>query len=447
MNPGKIVDPYLADENLRWGPDYRPWEPETHFQFPHDAGRFALATERCVGIGKCRADHGGTMCPSYRVLREEKHVTRGRAHLLNEMLRGDPLVRRWDSPEVFDSLDYCLSCKGCKGDCPVNVDVATYKAEFLSHHYEGRLRPPHAYALGMAHAWIRAAAVAPNVANLILRESSATRLGKRLVGITSARPTPRIAEQTFRRWFVRRGGARAVGERVILWPDTFNNNLHPHVAQAAVRVLENAGFRVEIPRLDVCCGRPLYDYGFLGLAKRTLVRDLRILRDAITEGVPVVGLEPSCVSVFRDELPNLLHRNEDAHRLAGQTFTLAEFLRDRADSVDLPRWSGRVLLHGHCHQKAILDFKSEADIIRRMGADLVVPDSGCCGLAGSFGFEAEKYDVSMQIGEHEIFGPIRQEPDSTAIVTDGFSCREQVRHGTGRRALHFAELLERAVRA
>ncbi|HEX7048928.1 MAG TPA: FAD-linked oxidase C-terminal domain-containing protein [Longimicrobiales bacterium] len=451
MNPGKVVDPYPLDSNLRTGPDYNPIPVSTHFRFPDDHGSFAAATERCFGVGKCRRLEAGTMCPSFMATREEQHTTRGRAHLLFEMLRGEAITDGWKSEAVKESLDLCLACKGCKGECPVSVDIATYKAEFLSHYYEGRLRPPAAYTLGQVFRWARVAALAPGVANLVLRTPALAGPVKRMLGLAGERELPAFARQTFRAWWWRRGG-RGVSPRpdgagrVVLWPDTFNNHFSPQTARAAVAVLEAAGLEVEVPVQPLCCGRPLYDYGMLDQAKRRLGEILEALRPAVRAGVPVVGLEPSCVAVFRDELGNLLPNDEDARRLGRQVFTLGEFLEQMRGSRDFPRLRGRALLHGHCHQKALIGMQPDERVLSDLGLDVATLDSGCCGLAGSFGYEAAHYDVSMRAGERVLLPAVRDASPNTFIVADGFSCRTQIEHATPRRALHLAEVLALALR-
>lgn len=446
MNPGKIVDPYPRTSNLRLGSDYRPATPETHFQFPDDGGSFPHAALRCVGVGLCRRHEGGIMCPSYMVLREEKHTTRGRAHLLFEMLQGETIRDGWKSDEVKESLDLCLACKGCKGECPVNVDVATYKAEFLSHYYEGRPRPRSAYAFGLVFHWARVASRAPGLANLVTQTPGLRDLAKLAAGIAPERRIPRFAGRTFKAWFRQRGTRNAGGPRVILWPDTFNDHFFPKTLAAAVEVLEDAGFHVVVPEPFLCCGRPLYDFGFLTQAKRRLEAILAALRPEIEAGTPLVGLEPSCVSVFRDELRNLFPDNGDAARLSQQTFTLAEFLVGHAKGWEPRRLERSAVVHGHCHHKAVLGFSADEEVLRRLGVEFRTLDSGCCGLAGAFGFEkGEKYDVSVAAGERVLLPAVREAEDATMIVADGFSCREQIAHGTDRQALHLAEVLHLAL--
>jgi FAD/FMN-containing dehydrogenase/Fe-S oxidoreductase len=445
MNPHKIVDPYPLDSNLRLGAMYRPRQVETHFRFPSDKGSFAAATERCFGVGKCRRTEGGTMCPSFMVTREEMHTTRGRAHLLFEMLNGEVIGRSgWRDPHVKEALDLCLACKGCKGDCPVSVDIATYKAEFLSHYYARRLRPASAYALGLVHRWAALASRAPRLANRALATAPVAAALQRLAGLAPERPLPQFAPETFHAWFERRGPRGGADRRVLLWPDTFTNYLRPEPGKAAVEVLEAAGYGVELPPRGLCCGRPLYDYGMLRSAKRQLRRILDALREPIAAGVPVVGLEPSCVAVFRDELVNLFPEDAAARRLSAQTFFLAEFLE--REGYEPPTLSRTAVVHGHCHHKSLLKMTDVEDLLGRVGLDFETLDSGCCGLAGSFGYEADHYDISMRIGERVLLPAIREAAPDVLVVADGFSCREQIAHATGRRAFHLAEVLQMALR-
>jgi len=447
MNPGKIIDPYRADENLRLGVDYRPPQLQTHFKFPgDDQGSFARATLRCVGVGECRRENVGTMCPSYRVTREEKHSTRGRAHLLFEMLQGDPLKQGWRDRHVKDALDLCLACKGCKGDCPLQVDMATYKAEFLSHYYEDRLRPRHAYAMGLIYWWARFASIVPGIANFFTQAPAIADVVKMLGGIARERQIPVFAPQTFTQWFRRRRERYNTEQpRVLLWPDTFNNYFFPEVGRAAVIVLEAAGFQVELPAKSLCCGRPLYDFGMLGPAKRLLRQTLDTLRPEIEAGVPIIGLEPSCVAVFRDEMTNLFPDDEDAKRLRDRTFLISEFFETMLDGYQPPQLKRKALVHGHCHQKAIMGMGHDKSIFTKLGLDYQLLDSGCCGMAGSFGFEAGHYDISMNVGELVLLREIRNASRETLIIADGFSCREQIRQATDREALHTAQVLQLAL--
>jgi FAD/FMN-containing dehydrogenase/Fe-S oxidoreductase len=447
MNPGKVVDPYRITDNLRLGTSYRPPAVKTHFSYPDDGGSFAHATVRCVGIGNCRRaeTEGGVMCPSYMVTREEKHSTRGRARLLFEMLQGRPLRGGWRSREVFDALDLCLSCKGCTNDCPVSVDMPTLKSEFLSHYWKRRPRPRQAYAFGLIDQTARVASRIPGAVNVVTQAPGASRVAKLAAGMAPERSIPRFASQTFTAWYRERGGPKELaGQRLILWPDTFTNHFHPEIGVAAVDVLEHAGYRVEVPDVHVCCGRPLYDYGMLDLARRYLLRTLDVLREDVRAGVPVVGLEPSCLSVFRDELPNMLPGDEDAKRLSRQAFHFSEFL-DR-EGVAPPRLVRSAVLHGHCHHRATGGIDSEQRLLDRMGVHVDLSDSGCCGMAGSFGFEQGHYEVSMACGERALLPNVRKAAGDTFLIADGFSCRTQIEQGQdGRRAMHVAEALQLAL--
>jgi Fe-S oxidoreductase len=441
MNPHKVVDPYPIVSNLKLGAGYRPAHPTTHFGYPDDHGDFAHAALRCVGAGKCRDAATATMCPSYMVTRDEQHSTRGRARILYEMLEGETVTDGWRSDEVHEALDLCLSCKGCKGDCPVSVDMATYKAEFLSHYYRRRLRPPSAYSMGLIMFWARLAALVPGLANAAASAPGLGRLAKRLGGIAPERAVPPFAAETFRSWFARRAEVNPRAPEVVLFADTFNNYLHPEPLKATVEALEDAGYRVVVPSEQLCCGRPLYDYGMLDTAKLFWRRMLAVMGPHLRAGTKIVGVEPSCIAAFRDELPNLFPDDEDARRLADQTMTLAEFLCEVAEDWRPPRLERKAIVHGHCHHEAVMGFDRERELLERLGLDVEVLDSGCCGMAGSFGFEADHYEISVAVGERRLLPAVRDAPEETLIVADGFSCKTQVAELTGRRALHIAQVL------
>ena len=370
MNPNRLIGDVKLDEGLRLGPDYRPPQLQTHFAYPDDGGSFATAIERCFGMAKCRNLGSLTMCPSFHATREERHSTRGRSRLLFEMLKGDPVTDGWRDDAVKESLDLCLACKGCTGDCPVQVDIPTYKAEFLAHYYARRRRPLNHYVLGLLPWWGPVAARTPRLANALSHAPGLSGAGKRMLGIAEEREAPTFARQTFRDWFATRPTAtlapanRGRG-RVVLWPDTFTDLFEPDAGKAAVDVLEAAGFAVELPRKRVCCGRPLYDFGMLSLAKRTLEDTLATLSEPITSGVPVLVLEPSCASVFRDELRKLLPHDEHARRLVAQTVVLDELLDRYAPDWEPPQVGRRALIHGHCHQKAVIGARPRPAPARR----------------------------------------------------------------------------------
>jgi FAD/FMN-containing dehydrogenase/Fe-S oxidoreductase len=441
MNPGKVVDPYPITSNLRMGPGYRPREFETHFSFEAEGG-FRGAAERCVGVGKCRRHDSGeqVMCPSYMVTLEEKHSTRGRARLLFEMAHGGSLKDGWRSDAVEDALSLCLSCKGCKSDCPVNVDMASYKAEFRSHYYRRRLRPRSHYSMGLVYWLSRAAATMPSLANFATHAPGLSTLAKSLGGIAQERELPHFAKHTFRHWFNRRDAPRG-GERVLLWPDTFNNFFRPETAIAATEVLEAAGFEVAIPPHPLCCGRPLYDPGMLGLAERLWRQTMRILGPEIERGTAIIGLEPACLAAFKDELPNLFPDDPRAKALHDQSIYFSDFVAKHADRFEARKSDGKALVQIHCNHHAVMTDRGERDVLDRLGLDYEIMPSGCCGMAGAYGFAEETYEVGMAGGERVLLPMVREADADTLILADGFSCREQIEQGTGRKTLHVAEVM------
>ncbi|MFP5265916.1 MAG: FAD-binding and (Fe-S)-binding domain-containing protein [Acidobacteriota bacterium] len=469
MNPGKLSVPagmaaeiYTPADNLRIGPGVKPEPVETFFSFPNDPrshaadssgkGSLAEATLRCVGVGACRKEGAGAMCPSYMATREEMHSTRGRAHLLWEMLEGDLLKRDWSSPAVKEALDLCLSCKACKSECPVNVDVATYKSEFLAHYHQTNPHPLRDYVFGFMDKWARMASVipglTPRLANLPLQIPGVRDGIKAGLGIAAERKLPQFAARSFQSRARRAGSAgtssHPPAQSVVLWPDTWNNYFHPQALEAARGVLAGAGFQVEVPHEHVCCGRPLYDFGLLDQARSYLLRILRILAPQIDAGLPIVVLEPSCASVFRDELCNFFPRDDRAARLRDQTFLLSEFLLQKAPQYKPPDLAGRdVIVHGHCHHKSVFSMKAEVELLRRTGAEVTVLDAGCCGMAGPFGFEREKYEISQTLANRVLLPAVRQASAETLLLADGFSCREQIAQNSPRRAVHLAEILKK----
>ncbi|MFE2508431.1 FAD-binding and (Fe-S)-binding domain-containing protein [Streptomyces naganishii] len=449
MNPGKVVDPNPVDGQLRLGSAWRPATPETHFGYPEDEHSFTRAVMRCVGIGNCRSHEGGVMCPSYRATMEEEHSTRGRARLLFEMLGGHQdsvITDGWRSTEVKDALDLCLACKGCKSDCPVNVDMATYKAEFLSHHYEGRLRPAAHYSLGWLPLWARLSRIAPSLVNTVLRAPGLARAGKLLAGVAEERQPPVFAGQSFVQWWQEQGGEQpdpADPRTVVLWPDTFSTYFHPSIAISAVRVLRDAGFKVAVPTEPVCCGLTWISTGQLTVAQKALRRTLDVLRPYLDAGTPIIGLEPSCTAVFRSDASELMPADQDVQRLAGQVRTFAEQLVHHApEGWQPPALARQATVQTHCHQHAIMKFDADRELMRRAHLDADVLDEGCCGLAGNFGFERGHHDVSMAVAEQGVLPAVRAAAPDSLVLADGFSCRTQIEQGgTGRRALHLAEAL------
>jgi FAD/FMN-containing dehydrogenase/Fe-S oxidoreductase len=468
MNPGKLSDAarvYDPSENLRHplaptsasalGPASEIWEP--NFAFAASNGSFERATERCVGVGACRNTEGGVMCPSYRATGEEQHSTRGRAHLLWEMLAGSLRDEGFQSRAVDEALDLCLSCKACKSECPVQVDMAAYKSEFLAQHYKGRLHPLHHYIFGFADRLARYGSLAPSLTNAILIGPLTSPLVKRIAGVAPGRQLPRLAAKSFQK--TRTTARKSVGiptnlvqksaalqvppPQVVLWTDTWNNYYHPQALSAAESVLTQAGFQVEVPRGHICCGRPLYDFGLLGAARSYLSRVLDRMAPQIEAGLPFIFLEPSCASVFKDELAELFPNDPRARLLSRQVWLLADWLADRAPEYAAARLQGaHILIHGHCHHKAVFGGPaSEIALLRKAGATVESIQAGCCGMAGPFGFEAGKFEISKIIANQGLLPAVQAAGPATIILADGFSCREQIAQLSSRQALHFAELL------
>ncbi|MFR9800370.1 FAD-binding and (Fe-S)-binding domain-containing protein [Streptomyces sp. MS06] len=471
LNPGMLVRPAPLDADLRFA--VLPREPvDVAFGYPSDGGDFTAAVRRCVGVAKCRtatADGPAVMCPSFRATGEERHSTRGRARLLHEMLAGELVTGGWRSPEVRDALDLCLSCKGCRSDCPVEVDMAAYKAEFLHHHWAGRLRPAAHYAMGWLPVWLRAVAAtrtAP-LAGALAGVPPLARLVRRLGGITAERDLPRPAPEPFTRWWRRRRGAAAsgAGELVVLWPDTFTEHLSPSVGRAAVRVLEAAGLRVALPptlrtrgaavgdgrtrsaaalltarRGRVCCGLTYVSTGQLDRARAVLRRTLDLMEPVLSTSAPVVVLEPSCAAALRTDLPELLHDDPRAARLAGRVLTFAEVLRRHAPEWAPPVLDRPVAGQTHCHQHAVLGDAAERRLREAAGLTGEL-SGGCCGLAGNFGFEKGHFEVSRACAEERLLPSVRAAEPGTVVLADGFSCRTQLEQLAGVRGRHLAEVL------
>ncbi|WP_369216364.1 FAD-binding and (Fe-S)-binding domain-containing protein [Streptomyces flavofungini] len=449
LNPGMLVRPSPLDADLRFAP--LPREPvDVAFGYPQDGGDFSAAVRRCVGVAKCRTAAPGSatdvMCPSFRVTGEEEHSTRGRAHLLHEMLAGEVVTDGWRSTEVRDALDLCLSCKGCRTDCPVGVDMATYKAEFLHHHYAGRRRPAAHYAMGWLPRWLRAVAATrtARVVNALARVGPLAALGKRLGGIDARRGVPELAPRTFRRWWRAGHGAGPGGPRAVLWPDTFTDHLSPEVGRAAVRVMEAAGIAVELPPPGVCCGLTYVSTGQLDRARAVLRGTVERMAPLVAAGVPVVVLEPSCAAALRTDLAELLGDDPRAHRLAGSVRTFAQAVEELAPQWRPPRVDRPVTGQTHCHQHAVLGDAAERRLRARAGLEGALT-GGCCGLAGNFGFERGHHEVSVACAEEALLPAVRDAPAGAVVLADGFSCRTQLGQLAGVRARHLAEVLAEAL--
>ncbi|MFH9393564.1 FAD-binding and (Fe-S)-binding domain-containing protein [Streptomyces sp. NPDC017556] len=449
LNPGILARPARLDENLRFA--VLPERPvDVEFGYPQDGGDFAGAVRRCVGVAKCRtteASGSGVMCPSFRATGEEAHSTRGRARLLHEMLAGEVITDGWRSEEVRDALDLCLSCKGCRSDCPVGVDMATYKAEFLHHHYRGRLRPAAHYAMGRLPQWLRLAAPFARPLNALARLRPLAALAKRLAGIAPERTIPVLATETYSRWLRRRRGRetrRLSSDRVVaLWADTFTEHLSPQVGRAAVRVLAEAtGRTVPPPPRGLCCGLTYVSTGQLDAARRVMRRTLDRLR--LPPGHPLVVLEPSCAATLRTDLPELLPHDPRAAELAASVRTFAQYLEEYAPDWTPPRLDRPAAGQTHCHQHAVLGDAAERRLRERMGLTGEL-SGGCCGLAGNFGFEEGHWEVSVACAEERLLPAVRNAAPGTELLADGFSCRTQLDQLTGRRARHLAEVVAEAI--
>lgn len=443
-NPGQIAQPRPLDEDLRLLVAPARIPTRTTLALHADGGDLAPATRRCVGMGKCLNSTGGVMCPSYRATKEEKHSTRGRAHLLFEMLAGKVIDRGWRSEEVRDALDLCLSCKGCKTDCPVGVDMATYKAEFLHQYYRGRMRPASHYSMGFLPLWLALAQYTPRLANAVLAGPLAKPL-KRLGGIAPERAIPKLAGRNLRRWWKRRGTRADGHERIVLFPDTFTNHFDPGIGRDAVAAAERLGYEVRMPRGQVCCGLTWASTGQLGIARRLVRRTARMLRPEVRSGDPVVGLEPSCTAFLRNDALELAPHDPDVKALADATKTFAEWVEPTKQQWQQDSTDTEALVQVHCHQYSELGFDPDRAALAATGVRARVLDSGCCGLAGNFGFERGHYEVSMACAEHTLLPEVRAAAPGTDVVADGFSCRTQLRQASDAEPVHLATLVARAL--
>jgi len=439
LNPGVIVDPAPVDADLRL-PQALPVAGRLGFSYAHDGGSFATAVHRCVGVGKCRADTtatGGVMCPSYLATRDETHSTRGRSRVLQEMVNGSLITDGWHSDEVLEALDLCLSCKGCSSDCPAGVDMATYKSEVLHHRYRRRVRPGSHYVLGWLPRWARLATTTPRLANAALKPKPLQKLAKSIGGIDQARPLPVWAAEPFRKWFRNRPVKQ--GDPVMLWVDSFTNAFSPEVGRAAVQVLEDAGYSVQIPRGQVCCGLTWISTGQLDGARKQLTRSMDALGAALAQGIPVVGLEPSCTAVLRSDAAELLPDDPRAAVLKSATRTLAELLTERGWNP--PSLEGvTAVAQPHCHQHAVMGFGADSRLLADAGAE-VTTVGGCCGLAGNFGVEKGHLEVSKAVARQSLLPAVEAAPEGSVVLADGFSCRTQLDQLANRQGLHLAQLL------
>jgi FAD/FMN-containing dehydrogenase/Fe-S oxidoreductase len=468
LNPGKIVDAPPMDANLRYGAGYRQTIPlTTHFRFA-DTGGIAGAADLCNGNGMCRKLSGGTMCPSYMVTRDEEHSTRGRANALRMVFSGALPANELTSPRMKEVMDLCIECKGCTGECPSRVNMTRLKSEWLAHYYTANGVPLRTRLFGNIRLINRIGSALAPLANRALQLPGIGRINEALLGISRHRRLPSFAAEPFHRWHERRLKVESAmlkvegkpstlqpstfnpSPTVVLFPDTFADYNDPHIGRAAVRLLEAAGYNVILPARRVCCGRPLISKGLLPEVTSLMRQQLDALGPYAAAGIPILGLEPSCILTFRDELPDLID-DPRAAMLAANSFLIDEFLAHevQAGRITLPLRGGaprRFLLHGHCHQKALIGSSHALALLRQIpGADVREVDSGCCGMAGSFGYEAEHYLISQQIGERALFPAVRSLPADAEIVAMGTSCRHQIADGAGRHARHLVEVLADAL--
>ncbi|MEN6521025.1 MAG: FAD-binding and (Fe-S)-binding domain-containing protein [Armatimonadota bacterium] len=438
MNPGKIIDPLPMDKNLKFGPDYAAKLPATYFDFSAQKG-FALAVESCNGEGTCRKVDSGVMCPSYMVTMEEMHSTRARANALREALKGN--FDGMGDKRVLEVLDLCIACKGCKRECPIGVDMAKYKAEYLAQYYDIHGIPAKTRAYGCIDSLAAMGSIAPWLANW-MTSGPFEGLIKRIAGVHPDRKLPTLARRSFRKEFSRNHVKRTDKPHVILLDDAFNSYFKPETLMAGVEVLERAGFDVILPPKPVSCARAFISKGMLKHARSRQEHLVDILAPMVEQGMKIVGLEPSEVLTLRDEMP-CLAKDRRANTVAEAAFTLEEFLVEYAKDYRPGRLEGHALVHGHCHQKAITGVEPLKKILSRVdGLTFTILDSGCCGMAGAFGYEKEHYEISRLIGERVLLPAVRSLPSEDYVVADGFSCRSQIADFcSGRKALHIAELL------
>ena len=448
MNPGKLIHAMPVDANLRLGPDYKRHDIPSQFTYDPRLGDKGLAreTERCIGMGKCRSLDGGTMCPSFRATREEKYSTRGRARLFFELLKGEVIQDAWQNEEIKDSLDLCLSCKGCKTDCPTNVNIARYKTEFLSRYYSNKRRSVMDAMIGRIGEWLPHATKLSPILNYAMGNPLVRSAGAYL-GLSRDAKFPKIASRSFRsgataKRILERDGTRA-GNDVLLWVDSFNNGFTPKVLEAGVNVLEALGFTVRLMKRHVCCGRPYYDVGMIDEAKSNLEQILTQLEPVLEDRLPVIVLEPSCLSVFRDEMPGLFPNDERAKQLQKSIMTLSEFIESQG--LQLPSINEDVRIHGHCHQKSCGGMGGEQGILEKLGGRGQVIPAGCCGVAGAYAYHSKTAPVAKIIGENEFKPHLDKIPQDASVVADGFSCRGQIRNISGREPMHLAEYLAKVL--
>lgn len=449
MNPGKLIDAYRMDENLRLGPSYKTPEFDSVLSFTEDVGGFGRSTERCIGMGKCRA-HSGAMCPSYQATGEERFSTRGRAHLLHELLRGELIPDGFNDNDIYDSLEHCLSCKACKTECPTHVDIASFKAEFMAQHYKGKRHPLHHHMFGKAGVWLPLMSRAPRLFNT-LQNGLSGRLIKSRLGINKDKQLPRLDLTPFNSSLSDKPSSEDSnfytfgadsGTEVVLWVDSINNAYQPHILATAVSLLQRRGYKIHIAKKHFCCGRPLYEHGFLEQAKSQLQSIIDNFHNTLPSNSKVIVLEPSCLSVFKDELYRFFPHDTKAHDLASRTITLAELFTDQNIKPDISL--GRGIMHLHCHSKS--GQSAEREWMVQCFEELLEPEAGCCGMAGVFGLRKKTAYIGDKLYQRNLAAPISDCTSDTRVVSNGFSCRKQIADNSEIKVWHPIEIMDACIR-
>ncbi len=450
MNPRKVVNPYRVDENLRLGPDYQPAPVNTTLKFHEDIGGFSRTTERCIGMGKCRAATGA-MCPSYQATGEERYSTRGRAHLLHELIRGELIKEGFSNKDIADSLEHCLSCKACKSECPTQVDIASYKSEFMAKHYQQNKRPYNHYFLAHIGTLLPRAAKYSGPANFFQKGIFGSAVRK-FLDIHPQKDLPAISKEPFTTAVAKESTSTDdhfyyIGDQsqptVVLWADTVNNHYRPHLLHSAIAIAKTCGYSIAVAKSHFCCGRPLYEYGYLDQAKQQLQQILDNFQDNLPESAPVIVLEPSCLSVFKDELLRMYPDDDRATDLSSRATTVTAWLSTLDTLAVTPFKHG--ILHLHCHDKAITNGASDRQWMNQCFENVTEPESGCCGMAGTFGIKNKTHHIGQKLFNRALAPAIQAATNDTIVVSNGFSCAEAIRDNTTQKALHPLEVIEQCL--
>ena len=447
MNPGKLIDAYKMDENLRYGPEYSSSTVSTTLSFFEDTGGFTRSTERCIGMGKCRSQTGA-MCPSYKATGEERYSTRGRARLLHEMIRGEIITDGWNNDQIAESLELCLSCKACKSHCPTQVDIASYKSEFMSRYYAGNRRPLQHLALGQINSFLPLLSRFPTVSNFLQRGYSGA-IAKKFLGLHKNALLPSLAKQSFSQWVKTTSDSAdkifywfgaETNPPVVLWPDTVNTFYRPDILKSTLSVLVKAGYRVAIARTSFCCGRPLYDYGMLEQGMQQITRVLTSFYEHLPADARVIVVEPSCLSVFHDELLRLAPDDVRAQELSKRTMNLSAFIHGQG--IQPAKKLGRAILHLHCHDSTANTTSYDRKVMFQCFSEVIEPESGCCGMAGTFGLAKRTRDIAQAVFRLNLKPALGESTEGDYIVTNGFSCSSQMSENSNRKVQHPAQIID-----